>query len=193
LAQCDRIIVSTDMEHTVAQPPTHEWLPRPTELAQDDTPMIAVVQHAIETVQLQPEDILVLLQPTQPFRTPGHVTAAIELLRETQAGSVVSVVQLPQSHHPEAQLAMSEVLMPGRLVPWYQSDWAALPVNRQDSAPTYKRDGTVYAFWRKTVQQYGTIYGQDVRPLLIPPEESCELDTEADWLEVERRWQARHD
>jgi hypothetical protein len=49
----------------------------------------------------------------------------------------------------------------------------------------------VYAFWRKTVERYGNIYGQDVRPLVIPAEETCPLDTPAEWVEAERRLCAR--
>jgi CMP-N-acetylneuraminic acid synthetase len=65
-----------------------------------------------------------------------------------------------------------------------------LPTRRQDVGTTYIRDGTVYAFPVKTLTS-GTIYGQDVRPLLIPADESCELDTESDWADVERRWRER--
>jgi CMP-N-acetylneuraminic acid synthetase len=45
----------------------------------------------------------VLLQPTQPFRKPEHVQQAIQLLQETQADSVVSVVPLPLTHSPDAR------------------------------------------------------------------------------------------
>jgi CMP-N,N'-diacetyllegionaminic acid synthase len=187
------------MEHTVAQPPTHEWLPRPTELAQDDTPMIAVVQHALETLKLQPQDILTLLQPTQPFRTPDHVRAAVTLLQDSKADSVVSVTAVPLSCHPDQQLFIdggNEGLT--RIASLYVASTladaspASLPSRRQSLEPTYRRDGTVYAFWRKTVSRYSTIYGQDVRPLIIPPDETCELDTLEDWATVERRWQERH-
>jgi CMP-N-acetylneuraminic acid synthetase len=68
--------------------------------AQDDTPMIEVVQHAEPDPRDRGLDIIVLLQPTQPFRTPEHVQQAIRLLQETQADSVVSVVPLPLSHSP---------------------------------------------------------------------------------------------
>jgi len=163
------------------------FLLRPPELAQDDTPMIDVVKHALSCIPGLPEDIWVLLQPTQPFRTPAHVRAAIALLRETGADSVVSVVELPRTHSPELVMGMED----GRLLPWLslvnRADWAQ-PSRRQDAIRAFMRDGTVYAFWRKTVEKHGTIYGQDVRPVLIPPGETCELDTEADWAEAERRW-----
>lgn len=168
------------------------FLLRPLELAQDDTAMIAVVQHALGQIHGEPDDIIVLLQPTQPFRTPAHVTTAIQQLRETQADSVVSVVPLPLTHHAAWQCAIEH----GQLVHPQQDGSVrrlgdrVVAERRQDLGPRYIRDGTVYAFWRRTVTTYGTIYGEDVRPLLIAPEDSCELDTEADWDAVTRRWHA---
>jgi CMP-N,N'-diacetyllegionaminic acid synthase len=170
-------------------------LQRPAHLAQDDTPMFDVVQHAVTELKLADDDLIVLLQPTQPFRTPEHIQQAIALLRETQADSVVSVVELPRTHSPE--MAFEFYPGSGRLVPWRwwcecgSEDFANLPRYRQEAKPAYIRDGTCYAFWVKTLK-HGNLYGQDVRPLIIPPEQSCELDTEADWADVERRWVARH-
>jgi CMP-N,N'-diacetyllegionaminic acid synthase len=171
----------------------HLW--RPPELAQDDTPMIAVVQHALAQVPGPEDQIIVLLQPTQPFRTPEHVRQAMALLQETQADSVVSVVELPASHHPEYACHIMDRQL--YAIQFSDESWSCYsvsrqPTRRQDVGPVYRRDGTVYACWRKTVSRHGTIYGEDVRPLIIPPEESCELDTEADWQAVETRWNAQH-
>lgn len=168
------------------------YLQRPAELAQDDTPMYAVVQHAAEALKLQPEDSIVLLQPTQPFRKPEHVRKALELLHETQADSVVSVVPLPLTHSPEL---VCTIWNDGRLRPALGDavayNWRNRPTRRQDVDRPYRPDGTVYAFFRKTLDS-GTIYGAAVRPLILDPSESCELDTELDWIAVEKRWQELH-
>jgi CMP-N,N'-diacetyllegionaminic acid synthase len=163
------------------------WLDRPDALAQDDTPMIDVVRHALAQIPGPADQIIVLLQPTQPFRKPEHIRQAIQLLEESGADSVVSVVELPLTHHPWSQFMVNS---DGTLELYEAMDWADLPASRQELQPTYIRDGTVYAFRRRTVEHYGTIYGQDVRPLLMALEDTCELDTEADWAEVERRWRA---
>lgn len=164
------------------------WIRRPAELAQDDTPMIAVVRHALDAIPGEPDDIIILLQPTQPLRKPKHVQEAIRILKETQADSVVSVVPLPLTHDWTFQLRMDAF---GKLVPWIHRDWTHLPTCRQEVIQSYIRDGTVYAFRRRTVVQHGNIYGRDVRPLLIDPADSCELDTELQWDALEKRWQAR--
>jgi CMP-N,N'-diacetyllegionaminic acid synthase len=200
-AGCDVVAVSSDVQPNAPvwlQPhPWRPWIHRPAELAQDDTPMIAVVQHALEQLPGKPDDIIVLLQPTQPFRTPERVKEAIALLQTTPAAeSVVSVVQLPVTHSPHFALEIDEIN--GELLEWNNccecSDHNPLspPTRRQDVVPTYRRDGTVYAFYRVTVEKRGSIYGHFSQPLILDPSETCELDTEDQWREVEARWKAMH-
>lgn len=165
------------------------WIDRPPDLAQDDTPMIAVVQHALAQIPGPADQVIVLLQPTQPFRQPTHVQQAIALLGETPgADSVVSVVELPQSHSPDMAFRIDETQ---RLWPYLYLAFG-WPTRRQEARRAYIRDGTVYAFWRKTVTEHNTIYGEHVVPLFIPKDETCELDTPEDWAAVEARWKAQH-
>jgi CMP-N,N'-diacetyllegionaminic acid synthase len=94
-ARCEDVVVTSD---------AYDWfdamgagyLKRPDSLAQDDTPMIDVVKHALTEIHGAPGQIVLLLQPTQPLREPKHLQAAVALLRESQADSVVSVVALPR-------------------------------------------------------------------------------------------------
>jgi CMP-N-acetylneuraminic acid synthetase len=156
--------------------------------------MLAVVLHAMSHAPGAPDDIWLILQPTQPFRQTCHIQAAIALLQESGADSVVSVVELPRTHSPELVVAITKN---GYVWPWSPSAmwdglaWADVPTRRQEVEPAFVRDGTVYAFRRSTVEKHGSIYGMNVRPLLMAPEDTCELDTEADWAEVERRWKER--
>jgi CMP-N-acetylneuraminic acid synthetase len=62
---------------------------------------------------------------------------------------------------------------------------------RQDVRPAFSREGTVYAFRRSTLERYGSIYGEDCRPLVIDPAESLSIDTPEDWAEAERRLRSR--
>src|SRR5438132_6981355 len=55
---------------------------RPRELAEDATPMLPVVQHALAWFDAHDRrfDAVCLLQPTNPLRLPSHIDRAIELL-----------------------------------------------------------------------------------------------------------------
>lgn len=190
-AGCDPIVLTTDVEFSgaVAIPPA-VLLKRPPDLASDTAAMVDVVKHALGEIAGQPDDVILLVQPTQPLRRPEHLKAAIALLQASGADSVVSVVPVPLTHSPDL---VCEIEPSGRLAGWgHEYVGVYQPTRRQDARRAYIRDGTVYAFRRQTVERFGDIYGYDVRPLLIDPADSCELDTEADWLEVERRWKERH-
>ena len=75
---------------------------RPEELARDDTPTIPVVEHALSWYAAQgyePEHVL-LVQPTEPFVRPSQIRDAYELLREHNADSAITVVEVPRNSHP---------------------------------------------------------------------------------------------
>jgi hypothetical protein len=48
---------------------------RPKLLAGDDVPMAAVVKHALGVVPGHPDQVIMLLQPTTPFRDPRYLRA----------------------------------------------------------------------------------------------------------------------
>ena len=182
----DRIILSTD-SNEIAEAGRRSGLEvpfmRPASLAEDDTPMLPVVRHAIDTLSAGgwTPDVIVLLQPTSPLRRPSHVRDAVTMLRDTKADSVVTVVELPRHLSPDYVMRIDDgVLRP------FLPDGARL-TRRQDARPAYSRDGTVYACWRATLDRWGTIYGERCQPLIVNAADSLSIDTPDDWAEAERR------
>jgi len=181
----DRVILSTDSLE-IADAGRHAGLEvpfmRPASLAADDTPMVPVIQHALAEIAKHgwSPDIIVLLQPTSPLRRSDHIRDAVSLLRESNADSVVTVVELPRHLSPDYVMRIDE----GRLQPFLPD--GARVTRRQDARPAYSRDGTVYAFRRATLEKFSGIYGEDCRPLLIDARESLSIDTQDDWDEAER-------
>jgi CMP-N-acetylneuraminic acid synthetase len=186
----DRIILSTDSPD-IAEVGVCVGLEvpflRPPALAADDTPMVPVVEHTLTMLAEQGwrPDIVVLLQPTSPLRRGDHICDAVTLLRETQADSVVSVVELPLDHSPDYLMRIES----GRLEPFLPEGTRLY--RRQDARPAYWRDGTVYAFWRQTLERSGGIYGTNCRPLLLNRGESVSIDSVEDWEAAERMLAAR--
>lgn len=186
---CDRTIMSTDgapdwwFGPSLLIPAEVAFLRRPKDLPDA---MIDVVRHALEQVPGPDDEIIVLLQPTSPLRTVATVQQAIEMLRaDPTAHSVVSV---SPTYPREWTLTVEG---DGILVGVDGANIDELPSRRQDCKATYKRDGTVYAFRRRTVSEHGSIYGYRPFPLFTPPEESLSIDTPEDWDEAVRRLQAR--
>lgn len=148
---------------------------RPAMLATDTAPMLPVLQHALEAMRANGDDVrmLVLLQPTSPLRRGEHIDTAIELLDQTGADSVVSVVEVPHQFTPGSQLAMAD----GRLTSLAEHDSVT---RRQDKPRLFARNGPAVLAVRADVIAAGSLYGDDSRPLVMAPEDSLDIDTPFD-------------
>lgn len=182
----DRCVLSTDSEE-IAEVARSLGLEipflRPAELAADDTPMQATIEHVVTELERDgwQADIVLVLQPTAPLRRGEHLARAVEILADTQATSVASVVQIPQ--HLSPQYVMK--IVDGRLANFLPD--GARVTRRQDAEPAYARDGTVYAVRRDVLVLEHDLYGRDCRPLVLSEGESMNLDTEAEWARAEAR------
>ena len=148
---------------------------RPPELAQDSTPTMPVIMHALrwlEDEQGYVPDAVVLLQPTSPLRTTDDITGAIALARERSADSVVSV-SLAWSH-PHL---MKRIAGDGRL-----EDFMNHPKfeRRQDLEPVYSLNGAIYLARAAPLMEHQTFYGPSTFAYVMPPERSLDVDTPLD-------------
>jgi CMP-N,N'-diacetyllegionaminic acid synthase len=182
----DRIVLSTDSAE-IAEVGQRCGLDvpflRPASLAADDTPMLPVIRHTVDTLAAAgwTADVIVLLQPTSPLRRPAHIRDVVNRLRASGADSVVTVVEVPRHLSPDYVMRIDE----GALKPFLPEGERV--TRRQDARPAYSRDGTAYAFWRTTIERFGSIYGNRCEPLVIDAAESLSIDSLADWAEAERR------
>jgi N-acylneuraminate cytidylyltransferase len=184
-AVVDRAVLTTDAEDMAVEGRRvglEVPFLRPPHLAQDDTPMKPVIEHALASLArdgFEP-DIVLLLQPTSPLRTPDHLRVAVRMLRESRADSVVSVVELPRHLSPDYVMRIES----GGLQPFLPE--GARVTRRQDARPAYVRDGTIYAFWTRTLTGQGSIYGARCLPLIVDAAASITIDSAADWDAAER-------
>ena len=149
---------------------------RPAELAADETPMLPVLQHAVQTLARDGfhADVIVLLQPTSPFRRAEHIDAAVELLATSGADSVVSVVEVPHQFSPVSVLTLAD----GRVQPYASGP---LVTRRQDKPRVYARNGPAVLAVRVSVLERGHLYGGDCRPLIMTPADSVDIDDQHDF------------
>jgi CMP-N-acetylneuraminic acid synthetase len=183
-ARLTRTIVSTDDER-IAESARSLGLDvpflRPSSLAADDTPMLPVMQHAVQAMAAEGfhADVIVLLQPTSPLRRGEHIDAAIDLLEASGADSVVSVVEVPHQFNP---VSVMHIGGGDRLQPYLSNH---LVVRRQDKPRLYARNGPAVIAARAQVISSGSLYGNDSRALVMSPEDSLDVDTPWDLSLVE--------
>jgi CMP-N-acetylneuraminic acid synthetase len=177
-----RTIVSTDDERIAACAKSLglDVLMRPSLLAADDTPMLPVLQHAIEAMRAGgfTTDIVVLLQPTSPLRRGEHIDAAVVWLQRTRGDSIVSVVEVPHQFNPASVMRLDD----GLLKPFLDAPTAT---RRQDKPRLYARNGPAVLAVHARVIEGGSLYGNETWPLVMTPEESLDVDTPLDLRLVE--------
>ena len=172
----DRVIVSTDdpeiagvARHYGAEVP----FLRPSELAQDDTPGVEPILHAVrwsdENEGYRPDYVMVL-QPPSPLRTREDIEAAMQLARERQADGVVSVCSVHQ--HP---YWMKRITEDGWLTDFLPLDSAY--TCRQDLPPVYALNGAIYLARREVLLERQTFYTDRTYGYIMPPERSLDIDT----------------
>lgn len=162
-----RVVVSTQSEEigAVARGLGAEVLARPPELAGDDVPMRDVVAHALS--ELPACEALVLLQPTSPLRRAEHIDDAVRLLLETDADSVVSVVEVPHQFRPGSLMELEG----DRLVPLDRT----APLLRQQKPVVYARNGPAVLALRPD-RLAKSLYGGDCRAYVMDPGDSVDVD-----------------
>lgn len=186
------IIVSTDSTDIAGYANRFDQvapLLRPADLATDYTPMIDVLNHALDMAEpkLGPFDYVVLLQPTCPFRAKGLIDSAIQHLLHEKGDSLVSVRKIPHRFHPWwAFTGAGE-----RLEKAVGDAHYASVTRRQDLPDAYYRDGELYITSTALIRN-GQITGGHIVPWHNANPGHINIDTPADWARAEKllfQWQ----
>ena len=171
-----RVVVSTD-DQEIAEV-SKKWgaevpFMRPTELAQDDSPHVPVLIHAVEwleEVEGATVDYLMLLQPTSPLRSAKDIDLAIELALDKNADSVISVCEAPV--HP---YFTRRITSDGRLQKFVQKPDGYL--RRQVLPPAYAWNGAIFLIRRDILIEKQTREPERTYAYVMPPERSLDVDT----------------
>ncbi|MBC8332838.1 MAG: acylneuraminate cytidylyltransferase family protein [Anaerolineae bacterium] len=150
---------------------------RPPHLADDDTPMLPVLQHTLDWLAAEQDfhvDILVLLQPTSPLRRAEHIDAAVELLLSEGADTVVSVVAVPHHFNP---VSLMQLDAQGYLTPFMPGE---MILRRQDKPRVYARNGPAVLAVRRATLELGQLYGAKTLPYEMEPAASVDIDSPED-------------
>lgn len=178
-ARLDRVIVTTDDVEIAAiaqQYGAEVPFTRPSVLAQDQTTSADVVIHALDwlsTHQNYNPDLILLLQPTSPLRSTADIDAAIDLLQEKRASSIVSVCEA----HPHPYWA-KKVDDDGKLSEFFPLDQTH--TQRQTLPPAYSVNGAIYLVDCRQFITHKSFYLTPSYAYFMPRSRSIDVDTEWD-------------
>lgn len=176
----DKVLVSTDDKEIAEISKKHnvEIQMRPDKLAQDNTPHLPVLQYVVR--QLEKEgyktDIIVLLQPTSPFRKDGEIDRAIkELIDNPKADSLMSVSEVPAHYNPLwVKKIKNDRLFPFKDIP-----------RRQDLPKFYWKSGGIYIMKYNTLMKKNSLFGDFCMPHISEIKELANIDSESDFAFAE--------
>lgn len=154
----DNLVVSTD-DSEIAQISlirNCKIIHRPPELAQSDTEMLPVVVHAFKQFMA---DIIILLQPTSPFRTAVDIRNSVRLHADKAGDAVISVTEAPKNN-------VFEVGHASRLHPARHT--VVVP------------NGAIYLITAEHLLNKGDWYSGITYAYQMPKERSIDIDTKFD-------------
>jgi len=183
-ALLDYYVVSTDSDEiaTVAKYYGANVVLRPEHLAQDTTPTLPALLHALEYTENELNenyDIVADIRCTNPLKTAEDIDGAVNKLIRTSADAVIGVCKVEDKHPSRLKTIFRD-----RLVDIWPEPVSG---NRQDLSPdVYVRNGSIYVVRRMALEEGIHIRLSDnVRPWVMPDERSVNIDTEMDFLLAE--------
>jgi len=176
----DRIIVSTEDEQIAKV--SREWgaeVPflRPARLAEDSSPTIDVVLHALDYMELKENfyaNYVLLLQPTSPLRTSQDIDNAQQMASRHNADAVVSICMA----NPHPYLA-KRLIADGTIADFIPQK--TVYTRRQELPPAYALNGAIYLNRRSSLLQEKTFLPVGTYGYIMPEEHSIDIDNPWDF------------
>lgn len=166
---------------------------RPASLAEDTTPMLDVILDTVERLSAlgQNFDMMVLFQPTTPFRDPATIDQAIQMLRDRpECDSCVGVTRIVDAHPKRLRKITN-----GYLQPYLDEAGDNERQQRQDheTDKAYRRCGAFYISRISTLREKGSLYGNNILPWLVDGAFAVTIDEPYDLLLASAVWETQLD
>jgi N-acylneuraminate cytidylyltransferase len=181
VAAVDRTVVSTDEEEIarVAREHGAEVADRPDDLATDEALVVDAVRYHLAAWREEgtPADVLVLLEPTCPFRSAEDVRAC---LRRLDGGDVDSVATFTEAAlNPHRAWRIGDAGAGEQVEPFVDGAVPWRP--RQQLPDAYQLNGGAYAFFadRLPADSVAPFFGRTAA-VYMPEERSVDIDSRVD-------------
>lgn len=154
---------------------------RPEELAQDTSSALSVIQHAVQWMKDnrgEEYDYVMILQPTSPLRLPEDIDACIQKIVDTEADSVMSMVELVDFSVKKLKKIENDVIVP------LLEEEGKSSAQRDTLEKLYKRNAAIYLTKTECIQN-NDLFGKISRPYVMPAERSVDINHPFDFLMAE--------
>lgn len=151
---------------------------RPKEIATDTSTTEVVLEHAIQYYKELGKDfdVLILLQPTSPFRSGNQIKEALSLYTD-DLDMVVSVKETRSNPY--------YVLCEEDKMGWLVKSKEGSFTRRQDCPIVYELNGAIYIINVKSIERKGMNNFTKIKKYLMDEKTSLDIDEELDWMIAE--------
>ena len=177
----DMIAVSTDHEQIMAEVKQFvdvECVLRPEHLSGDKIGDMPVLLHALkkcEESEGQEFDVVLMLQPTSPLRSPHQIESCTKKLIEGLWESVWTVSETDLKFHPLKQL----VIAAEEELRFFLTEGSSI-IARQQLQKTHFRNGICYAFTRSAIMNNNSVLIEGKTSFVVTPEPFANIDSYGD-------------
>lgn len=176
----DDVIVSTENQeiHDICKRYGTRVVERPEVLATDWAKTIDVILDVLNKEECK---VVVLLQPTCPFRTGKDIDEAINLfLKNPQCDSVISMAEAGSNQCWLMKIKGNKFLTPVFGHKYFTQ-------RSQDLPKMYVPNGAIYVSTPEVLKKYKSFYTNKVLPYIMPRERSIDIDDFDDWAIAEQK------
>lgn len=182
----DDIIVSTDHRGTwdIAKKHGVQYHVRLEGHGQDNSPDIDWVKDVLQRLEEQDKkpDIIVILRPTNPFRTVKMLVKSMIQFLQSDCDSMRAVE--PVEQHPYKMWNVGQQLVKPPIYPFVESNDGKFAQSTQSLPETYVQNGSLEVIWTKTIER-GNVYGLRIQPWFTEGYEGFDINTPEDWILAE--------
>ena len=177
IPEVTRVIVTSDDADVqkIANNLGAEVVVRPSELAQDNSPIESAILHALHTLNLDmtSKDVLTVIQPTSPLRNTQLLATSIgNFIKSGSQGSVFGVVEA--EHHPAKMLVVNGEFV----VPFTKVEDLSAP--RQQLQRVVRQSGSIYITNLQQFLSLGTLFINPVGWVAVSGAEAIDIDSAQD-------------
>lgn len=188
----DRVIVTTDNEEIakIAKEYGAE-VPflRPAELSTSTTAIEPVLLHVVDFLKENEgnePDAIALIHSTSPLRQHFHINQAIDLMKETNSDSIVSVSEAIANQNPHWMLKKTD---DGSVRLFTGEHLRDIKARRQELPTCYIRNDLIYLLKPENLREKKpNLYGNNVELYVTENLYDADINTEDDWLDAELRF-----
>jgi CMP-N,N'-diacetyllegionaminic acid synthase len=156
---------------------------RPAGLSGDGAGIVETMQHAVRESERHFSvhfDVVLIIEPTSPFRSAEDVTATVRHLVESGADSAVTVSRVPTKFHPDKLLVERD----GRLGFYTEAGKSIIGRQMLSDGPLLK-NGLCYAITRECLMDNSAVFTDDTVAVVVEREVvNVDDEMELAWAEL---------